>query len=60
VLLLKVIVSSPFFFERGEADNRIDGGITYKFTPLILYDISAGIGVSEVSTDYFIDVRFFY
>lgn len=43
-----------FFPERGAADNRIDGGITYKFTPMIQYDISAGIGVSEVSPDYFI------
>jgi hypothetical protein len=43
-----------FFPEAGKADNRIDGGITYKITPVIQLDASGGIGLSENAPDYFV------
>ncbi len=43
-----------FFPENSKADNRVDAGFTYKFTPVVQWDISGGIGVSENAPDYFL------
>jgi hypothetical protein len=43
-----------FFPEKAKADNRIDAGLTYKFTPVIQWDISGGIGLSSNAPDSFI------
>jgi hypothetical protein len=52
-----------FFPERSKADNRLDGGLTFKLTPVIQWDLSAGVGLSENSPDSFISTgisaRFF-
>jgi len=43
-----------FFPEEGAADNRVDAGITYKFSPVIQWDISGGVGLSRKSPDSFL------
>jgi hypothetical protein len=43
-----------FFPENAKADNRIDAGLTYKFTPVVQWDISAGLGLSDNAPDYFL------
>jgi len=43
-----------FFPENSKADNRVDAGFTYKFSPVVQWDISGGIGVSENAPDYFL------
>ena len=48
------IESYSFFPEESKADNRIDAGITYKFTPVVQWDISAGLGLSSNAPDSFI------
>jgi len=35
-------------------DHRFNGGVTFMITDLIQYDVSAGVGLSESSQDYFI------
>jgi len=43
-----------FFLERGKADNRIDAGLTYKFSPVVQWDISGGVGLSSNAPDSFL------
>ena len=43
-----------FFPEEGKADNRFDGGLTFKFSPVVQWDISGGIGLSKNAPDYFL------
>ncbi|HEX6223506.1 MAG TPA: transporter [Chryseolinea sp.] len=43
-----------FFPEDSEADHRIDGGLTFKITPVVQWDISAGFGLNEIAPDSFI------
>ncbi|MBL7857084.1 MAG: transporter [Cyclobacteriaceae bacterium] len=43
-----------FFPEDNKADHRFDAGLTYKFTPVIQWDISGGFGLSENAPDSFI------
>lgn len=43
-----------FFPESGKADNRFDAGITYKFSPVVQWDISAGVGLSRNAPDSFL------
>ena len=43
-----------FFPEDGKADNRVDAGITYKFSPVVQWDISAGVGLSRNAPDSFL------
>jgi hypothetical protein len=43
-----------FFPENSKVDNRIDAGFTYKFTPVVQGDISAGLGISKNAPDYFL------
>ena len=43
-----------FFPEDNEADHRIDGGLTFKITPVVQWDISAGFGLNEIAPDSFI------
>jgi hypothetical protein len=40
--------------ENSTADNRLDGGLTYLLNNNIQLDASGGIGLSEISPDYFI------
>lgn len=48
------IESYSFFPERSKSDNRVDAGITWKFTPVVQWDASAGIGLSENAPDSFL------
>lgn len=43
-----------FLKENSAADNRLDGGFTYVINNDIQLDCSGGIGLSEISPDYFI------
>ena len=43
-----------FFPEDGKADNRVDAGFTYKFSPVVQWDISGGIGLSRNAPDSFL------
>jgi len=43
-----------FFPEEGKADNRIDAGFTYKFSPVVQWDISGGVGLSSNAPDSFL------
>jgi hypothetical protein len=43
-----------FFPEESKADNRIDGGVTVKFTPIVQWDISGGVGLSSNAPDSFV------
>ncbi|HEY5917776.1 MAG TPA: transporter [Chryseolinea sp.] len=43
-----------FFPEDSKADHRIDAGFTYKFSPVIQWDISGGVGVSRNAPDSFL------
>lgn len=48
------IESYSFFPEDAKADNRADAGVTYKFTPVLQWDISGGFGLSSNAPDYFL------
>jgi hypothetical protein len=43
-----------FFPENSKADNRVDAGVTYKFSPVVQWDISGGLGLSENAPDAFL------
>jgi hypothetical protein len=43
-----------FFPEESAADNRVDAGLTYKFTPVLQWDISGGLGLSSNAPDSFL------
>lgn len=43
-----------FFPKDDKADHRFDGGFTYKITPVVQFDISAGIGLSSNAPDSFV------
>ena len=43
-----------FFPEKSKADNRVDAGFTYKFTPVVQWDISGGVGLSSNAPDAFL------
>ena len=52
---LGAFIETYSFFPEGQgADNRFDGGLTYKFSPVIQWDISGGIGLSDNAPDEFI------
>jgi hypothetical protein len=48
------IETYSFFPEGEKADNRLDAGLTYKFSPVVQWDISGGIGLSKNAPDTFI------
>lgn len=48
------IESYSFFPEESKADNRFDAGLTFKFSPVIQWDLSGGLGLSKNAPDYFI------
>lgn len=48
------VESYAFFPEREKADHRFDGGLTYKFSPVVQWDLSAGIGLTDNAPDSFI------
>ncbi len=43
-----------FFPEDSKADNRFDAGFTYKFSPIVQWDFSGGVGLSKNAPDYFL------
>jgi hypothetical protein len=43
-----------FFPEDSKADHRIDGGLTFKITPVVQWDVSAGLGLNDIAPDSFI------
>jgi hypothetical protein len=47
-----------FFPERSKADNRVDAGLTFLITPVVQWDVSAGLGLSKISPDSFISTGF--
>lgn len=48
------IETYSFFPEESKADNRADMGFTYKFSPTVQWDISAGCGLSSNAPDSFL------
>ena len=48
------IESYSFFPEDHNNDHRIDGGLTFKITPVVQVDLSGGIGLSSNAPDAFI------
>jgi hypothetical protein len=48
------VESYSFFTEGGRTDHRFDGGFTYKLTPVIQLDLSAGTGLNRYAPDYFV------
>jgi hypothetical protein len=48
------IESYSFFPEGYKGDHRIDAGLTFKFSPLVQWDVSGGIGLNEIAPDSFI------
>jgi hypothetical protein len=54
---LSMFVESYGFLPQGDVpDHRLDGGFTYLFARNVQADVSGGIGISEISPDYFIGV----
>jgi hypothetical protein len=52
---LSVFVESYGFLPQGDVpDHRVDGGITYLIAKNIQADVSGGIGISDISPDYFV------
>ena len=43
-----------FFPEHSKADNRVDAGVTFLITPLVQWDISGGLGLSDNAPDGFV------
>lgn len=52
--LTAFIESYSFFPEKTKADHRIDCGLMVKITPLVQWDVSAGLGLNEAAPDSFI------
>jgi hypothetical protein len=48
------IETYSFFPEGGRADHRFDSGITYKISPVVQLDLSAGTGLSRNAPDFYI------
>jgi hypothetical protein len=48
------VESYSFFPEESKADHRVDAGFTYKFSPVIQWDISGGVGISRNAPDSFL------
>lgn len=46
--------SYSFFPEEDKADHRFDCGVTYKFTPMVQWDVSGGVGLNDIAPDYFL------
>ena len=56
---ISTYLESYGFMQNGtSADFRMDYGITYAFRDNMQFDISSGIGLSDISPDFFIDVGF--
>lgn len=56
---LNVFAETYGFYKRmTEADNRLDGGITFLVTNNIMVDAEGGIGLSNISPKYFIGAGF--
>ena len=49
-----IYIESSGRFGENEFQNIIDGGITFLILPRVQYDLSAGIGVTSSSPDFFI------
>ncbi|HEU5290609.1 MAG TPA: transporter [Cyclobacteriaceae bacterium] len=48
------VESYGFLPEEDKADHRLDAGFTYKFSPVVQFDVSGGIGITETAPDSFI------
>ena len=48
------IESYSFFPEDTKADHRMDAGLTFKITPVVQWDISAGLALNDIAPDSFI------
>jgi len=48
------VESYSFFPEKDKADNRFDCGLTYKFSPVVQWDVSGGVGLNRTAPDYFL------
>jgi outer membrane putative beta-barrel porin/alpha-amylase len=44
--------------EFGSPDHRFDAGFTFLITNMFQLDLSGGLGLSEISPDYFISTGF--
>jgi hypothetical protein len=52
--LAAFVESYAFLPEERKSDQRIDAGITYNINPLLQWDLSGGLGVSENAPDNFL------
>lgn len=48
------VESYGFLPEEDKADHRFDAGLTYKISPVVQFDISGGVGLTENAPDSFI------
>lgn len=44
--------------QKGKADHRFDGGLTYLITSNVMVDLSGGVGLTPNAPDYFISTGF--
>ena len=52
--LTAFVESYSFFPEETKADHRLDAGFIFKITPVVQWDISAGLGLNDTAPDSFI------
>jgi hypothetical protein len=50
--------SYGYLSDVGPPDHRADGGLTYLVAPGVQADVSGGIGITELSPDYFVSLGF--
>lgn len=52
------VESYAYFPDGKEPDNRLDGGLTFPVRRNLQFDVSAGVGLSRISPDYFVAAGF--
>jgi len=56
---MNAYIESYAFFPKGfEPDHRLDGGFTFPVRHNLQFDVSAGVGLSHISPDYFVAAGF--
>jgi hypothetical protein len=43
-----------FFPEHSKPDHRFDAGLMYKFSPVVQWDVSAGVGLNKIAPDSYL------
>jgi len=56
---MNAFIESYAYFPKGfEPDHRLDGGFTFPVRHNLQFDVSAGVGLSRISPDYFVAAGF--